>query len=198
MQIIEETYEKIGMHSIRKGEVKVLDDIYMIEDVAMGMKELKDKMEFLKEYKKRKTKAITEAMDKIQKEHDMLKNIILATLESKKEKTPLSFPGSCKISTRNQKDEWIIDDEDAFIDVLKAEKELDNVAEEMTSYKIIKKEANKLLEVWKKSGKVPDCVTREESKPSLSITYLEEEEAMDNEDLPAKGETPDFDQLDFS
>ena len=166
----------------------------------MGIKQLNKKLDFLEEYKKRKVKSIGDETNRIKEKISFYKEVIIKTLQEHKEKT-LSFPGSCKVTSKTPKaDNWTIDDEEAFIEALKKENELDRVTEELTTIKIIKKEANKLLEDWKKSGKVPECVTGTPPKTSLTISYFEEEKNIEEDKVPTKDESTidDFDQLDFS
>ena len=184
------------------GEVKALDDMYIIEDVAMGIKGLLRKIDFYQNYKKKKVSDIDKEVGGLKKRIEFLKKVILATLEQNKEKS-LSFPGSCKIVTRKVKGKWIVKDEESFINSLKDENEFDQVVEELIEHKIIKKEANKLLNAWEESGKienVSDFVEKGQEKTSISITYLTNVESKKTEEknLASVSEKDnDYDSLNF-
>ena len=176
-----------------KAEIQPLDDMYMIEDVVMRVKELKKKIDFYRDYKKKKVsdidKEITNLIDRV----SFFKKVVLKTLEENKEKS-VSFPGSCKVVSRKPKDRWVIIDEESFIEMLKDENEIDNVAEKLIQYKLIKKEVDKLLNTWEKSGKIEesDCVEKEKTDTTISITYLEEEKIEESVNRDAK---VDYDKL---
>ena len=67
----------------------------------------------------------------------------------------MTFPGSCRITAKKSKDKWVIEDEDAFIEIAKKEKEIDNIATKIEGYNIDKTKANKLFKDWQKSNKFP-------------------------------------------
>jgi len=177
-----------------KAEIQPLDDMYMIEDVVMRVKELKKKIDFYRDYKKKKVsdidKEITNLIDRV----SFFKKVVLKTLEENKEKS-VSFPGSCKVVSRKPKDNWVIVDEESFIEMLKNENEIDNVAEKLIQYKLIKKEVDKLLNTWEKSGKMEetDCVEKEETDTTISITYLKEEKV--EEESINRDAKVDYDKL---
>ncbi len=124
--------------------------------------------------------------------------------------------GSCSISSRNQKANWQIDDEEEFIVVLqeakKAGEDIDNVLEEATVYTIIKKEANKLLDAWEQSGKLKgflskavkgkEVISKSPSKTTVAFKFVEKEEKEEDDvmdiSIPVKGgssSTEDYDTL---
>jgi len=177
------------------GEVKSLDDLYLLEDVALTIKGLEKKKDFYKDYKKKKSQDINDEIKVIENKVQFYKSIMVSTLESNKEKS-VKFPGSCSVSSRNQKAKWVVNDEEEFIAILqaaqKAGEEVDDVLEKVIQYNIRKREANKLLEIWDQSGKLEgflkkakkgsgDIVTKEPQKTTVSITFLEvDEDANDS------------------
>jgi len=91
-------------------------------------------------------------------------------LESSDEKS-LSFPGVGKVVTKQPKGKWNISDENSLISYLKEKLSAGDFEVVVpTKPSIAKKELNKILDTWEKSGDIPVCVAREESKISLSIT----------------------------
>ena len=145
------------------GEIQALDDMYLIEDTALTVQELTKKLDFYKGYKKKRAQDITNEMKVIENKIDFFKGIIIATLKKNKEKS-INFPGSCAVSTRNQKPKWQIDDEEEFINVLqeaeKAGEDIGDALEVVTQYNVKKTEAAKLLALWEKSGKLQDFLDK--------------------------------------
>ncbi len=192
------------------GEAKSLDDLYLLEDVALTVKDLDKKVVFYKDYKKKKVQDIKDAIKVIENKVAFYKSIMVSTLEQNGEKG-VNFPGSCKISSRNQRAKWVVEDEEEFIAVLQAAQksgeDVDDVLEKVVQYNIRKREASKLLEIWEQSGKLDgflkkakkgsgDIVKKEPKKTTVSIKFLEEEVEESIEDqvndvsVPVKDEEP--------
>jgi len=200
---MENIYDKPEMRElIEKGVVEPLDNLFLVDSVAMNIQEMDKKLDFYKEYKKQKNQDINNAINALDARKDFLRKVIISTLEKFQEKS-VTFPGNCTITSRKEGNKWIIDDEEALIEFLKTEKELAKCAEKITQYKIIKKEVNKLLDICDKKDAVPSCVTKKEGQTSIAITYVKtEKEQIDNEKVPSKIKlsTPqdNYDGLDFS
>jgi hypothetical protein len=177
------------------GEVRPLDDLYLLEDVALTVKDLEKQKDFYKGYKKKKSQDISDEVKVLDNKIQFYKSVMVSTLEANKEKS-VKFPGSCNISSRNQKAVWKVREEEEFIAVLqaaqKAGENVDDVLEEVTQYNIRKREASKLLDIWEQSGKLEgflkkakkgsgDIVQKEPAKKTVSIKFLEEvEEDVDD------------------
>jgi phage host-nuclease inhibitor protein Gam len=185
----------------KSGEVKSLEDLFLIEDVVLNIKNMEKKIDFYKAYKEKKIDDIKKEIGALENKINFLRETILKTLQDKKEKN-ISFPGTCKVTIRNQPPIWDIVDEEKFIEVLKKENEYNNIVEEMMEYNIRKKEANKLLNDWEKSGKVAQGVSKKNRGPSISITYLEGEDLesnIQNDHIVSKKDVENnYDKLDFS
>ncbi len=191
----ENVFRRKELHDMyASGDVKTLDDLYLLEDVALTVKELEKKMSFYKDYKKKKSKDISDEIQVLQNKTDFFKSIMVATLVSNKEKS-VKFPGSCTISSRNQKATWKVKDEEEFIAVLqeaqKAGENVNDVLEKVTQYNVRKREANKLLLMWEQSGKLDgflkkakkgsgEIVKKESARITVSIKFLDKEEEEDN------------------
>jgi hypothetical protein len=185
----ENVFRRKELHDIyAAGEVRPLDDLYLLEDVALTVKDLEKKKDFYKGYKKKKSQDIADEIKVLDNKVQFYKSVMVSTLEANKEKS-VKFPGSCNISSRNQKAVWKIKDEEEFIAVLqaaqKAGEDVDDVLEEVTQYNVRKREANKLLLMWEQSGKLEDflkkakkgsgdIVQKEPKKTTVSIKFLEE------------------------
>jgi len=195
-------FNKEVIHEIESsGEIKALDDMYMIEDVALNIKEWMKKIDFLKGYKKQKVEDVNKEIAVTENKIEFFKQVILSTLNENKEKS-LRFPGSCQVISRKGRDKWVIKDDDSFIELLEEYGEKDEIVEEIIQYKIIKKEADKLLVTWEKNGTLEsvssEIVEKENGKPSVTIKYEDEsdEEIIDETPVPTKEAVPtEFDQL---
>ena len=186
------------------GEVRPLDDLFLIEDAALTVQELMKELDFYKNLKKRKAEDISNQIKVVENKIDFFKDIILSTLKQHKEKS-VKFPGSVDVSSRNQKAKWKIQDEEEFITVLqeaqKAGEEVDDVLEVVTQYNVRKREADKLMQAWEQSGKLEeflkkarskDIVYKEPPKTTVSFKFFEKEEEEDDVDVmdipvPVKG-----------
>ena len=62
------------------GEVKPLDDLMLIEDVALTMGEISKQISFYKEYKNKKKKDVDDAIKVLQNKTEFYKSIIISTL----------------------------------------------------------------------------------------------------------------------
>ena len=127
--------------------VKPLEDLYLLEDAAMNIKEIDKKINFYKDYKNKKNEDIDREIDSLKDKNAFYRSIMVATLDDKNEKS-VSFPGSCKISKRKSPDRWIIADEEAFREAIKWDPEEDKILQEVTQYLIPKKEVCKILNIW--------------------------------------------------
>lgn len=196
MSEYENVFRRKELHDMHAaGEVGPLDDLYLLEDVALTIQELEKKKDFYKGYKKKKSQDISDEIKVIDNKVQFYKSVMVSTLESNKEKS-VKFPGSCSISARNQKAKWVVNDEEEFIAVLqvaqKAGEDVDDVLEKVTQYNVRKREASKLLDIWEKSGKLDDflkkakkgsgdIVQKDPKKTTVSIKFLEEvEEDVDD------------------
>jgi len=184
-------------------EIKSLDDLYMIEGVALKIKNLIEKVNFYKDYKKKKTAEIDEEIEKIDNRITFLKKIILKTLQDNNEKS-LNFPGSCNVITRKPPSTWLIKNEDAFFKKLKEEKEFDRIVETAVFKNIVKKEANKLLNAWEQSGKIEelpkDSVEKKQNEINISLTFgkKNKKKKKNKKETIFVNKEEDYDKLDFS
>lgn len=194
------------------GDVKPLDDLYLIEDVALMIKEFGKKVDFYKQYKKKKSNDVNDAIQVLNNQINFYKFVIVSTLKHNKEKS-IKFPGSCSVSARNQKAKWSINDEEEFIKVLqeakKAGEDVSDVLEEVIQYNIRKREASKLLMIWEQNGKldgflkkakkdVKDIVVKDPPKTTVSLSFIEEQEDEEvlEVDVPIKNTSKSSKNLD--
>jgi hypothetical protein len=171
MQSPKEVYEMMAA-----GTAEALEDIYKIENVAVDIQKMQDKIEFNDGLKKKRINEINDAVNVLENKINFYRSVIHKTMQAMKQKS-VTFPGVCKISCRTPSPSWTIEDEDAFITFVKEKGEKDRVLEEVpVQTKIIKKEANKLLNDLEKAGDVPEnIVTKKPVEESVSITFLNKE-----------------------
>lgn len=154
------------------GEAKPLEDLYSLEATSLIIKDLEKKVEFYKDYKKKKTDEIDKEIKKVSSKRDFLKDVIIATLKKNKEKS-IKFPGVCSISTRNNPHKWVIADEEEFIKqvekALAAGESAEGVVEEVLEKHIIKKEANKLLDAWEANGRLDEIAAEFDNGASFAV-----------------------------
>ncbi len=195
--MIDNGYEKVLQRQVLhdmliSGEVRPLEDVFLIEDTALKIQSLNKKIEFYKEYKKNRVQAINDEIKVVQNKIDFYTEVIIATLRENKEKS-IDFPGSCSVRSRNQKPKWEIKDDEAFINILRTVQEngepVDNILKEVVTYSIRKREADKLLDKWEGSGRIKeeieDIVSKIPSKTTIALSFEEKDEDVkdDFEDL---------------
>ena len=217
MSEFENVFRRKELHDMyADGEVKALDDVYLIEDTALTVQELLQKLEFYKAYKKKRAADITDEMKIIQNKIEFFKGIIIATLKKNKQKG-VKFPGSCTVSSRNQKPRWQIDDEEEFIAVLRAAQkegeDVDDVLEVVTQYNVKKTPAAKLLATWESSGKLEgflkkakegsEVISKTLAKTTVALSFVNEDDddaEIEEMVIPVKAgaspsKTEDYDTL---
>jgi hypothetical protein len=199
----EQIFHKQELYDLySKGEIVALDDLYGIEDIGLNIQEMNKKIEFLKEYKRRKRSDIDKEIEIMENKIDFFKKIVITTLKEKKEKG-VDFPGSCKAVSRNNKATWNITNEEEFKKIVKKAKEegekVEDSLKETVVIDIVKKNASKLLDIWEKNGNFEKyfevgedekpCVKKEPSKTTVSFRYpekIEDEDMIDETAIPTK------------
>jgi len=194
------------MDSVRKielkercaeNDVKPLDELYDIEDLAFIIKELTHKIDIQKGYKKSKTQAINDEIKVLQNKIDYYKKVIVSTLEKHDEKN-LTLPDACKVSLRKGRPKWIIDDEEALIETLIETEEIENCATKIEGWKTVKKDVDKILNDWEKSESLPSSVHKELGDKGLSISFTEPEEKVEEKvDMTVPIKEEDYDELEW-
>ena len=150
--------------------VTPLENESEIEDLIVAINGLNKRLGFLKKLKENRIEKINSDISKHSLRKERLQDVIIATLEKINEKS-LSFPGIGKVFVKHPKGKWEIDNEEELIEFLKKElskEDFDDVVPSKPS--ITKKELNKILDVWEKSGKLPTSVKREKADSSLTVT----------------------------
>lgn len=189
---VESVYFKI--ENILKG-TEELTDKFDIETVVLAMKDMNQKIEFLKELKKRRAQVIDEQVTLLENNMQILQNAIVNCLNLNKEKT-LDFPGVGKVQVRNTKGTWQINDSDALKAYIEASQR--NGSDYIDySWKFNKKEVNKLLNKLEENNNIPDYVSKEADRQSLSVSFAKDEPADVVAVSPASTSkvTHDFDKL---
>ena len=189
---IESAFFKID--NILKGTAE-LTDKFDIETVILALKDMNQKIDFLKELKKRRTQAIDEQISLLEGNVEILQNAIVNCLNSNKEKT-LDFPGVGKVQVRNTKGTWQINDAAALKEYIE-KSQRSSVDFIDYTWKFNKKEVNKLLNKLEENNNVPAYVTKEPDRQSLSLSFSKEEPVSvpPTNSVPVTTQTQDFDKL---
>jgi hypothetical protein len=190
------------MQSIAQDNIEALDSEFEIEEVIQLINKVDKDIEWMKGYKKYHADKVSSRLDSLSGRKEKLKSIIELTL-SNADKKSLSFPGTGKVSIKENKGTWNILDEKKLLDVLS--KELDeetygNIVQEQPA-KIAKKDLNKILNTWEKVDKIPDSVRREKTTNSVAVTFEKTIKSIDDADIEvAEGDAniEQYDSLDVS
>lgn len=171
--------------AIQGDEERPLEDLYNIESAISLIKKDEDRIEQYKALKKKRAEQIDVEIKKLEARVSHMKNIILLTLNDKKEKS-VKFPGVGSVNKRKIAAKWEISDEEKLLEVLKKRNELNNCTK--TKIDIVKKDLNKLLDMWHKSDEVPkDCINRVDEGESITVKYdvdIDTSETPDIDDVP--------------
>ena len=180
---------------LESGEASPLEDTFEIEDVLTFINSMDDRILFYNNLKKNRAKTIQKEIDKLEKKKQILKDIIILTLEQEGKKS-LTFPGVGRVSVKKRAGKWIVNDQDSLIDFLKDELP-DNEYEKIVQQKdvLVKKELNALLDKFESIQKVPSSVKRE-SDESLSLTVRMDKDA-DLEEVDLDGDTQKNDSNEY-
>lgn len=184
------------IETIERGSSVALSDISSIESALELIKKYEDQCYDLKEFKRQKTKIISEEIELVEGKIGFIRSIIAETLKTAKKKS-VKFPGLGKASHNIRKGSWDIKDEEALIKILKDEGE-DDCYEDKTSLK--KTPLNKLLNIWLDIDKIPkDIAERGKERDSITITF--EKPTVDVSSITVVKKSVDeldIDAIDFS
>ena len=166
------------IETLQSGQVRSLQDVNNIEAALELIKNSQDQIGQYKELKKKRVEAINQEIETLENRVEFFKQVISTTLKTAKQKT-IKFPGVGKVSCRTTKGKWVVLDENEILKILEEEDEVKTCVE--TKQVIKKTELNNLLDVWERVNKLPECVEREPSADSVTITY--EKATVDDPDV---------------
>jgi len=169
---------------IISGSIDSLESEYEIEDLLVAINRIKDKISFLENLKRQRSKDIQREIDKFDDRISKLEEVVKKTLKNAGRKT-LDFPGVGKVSIVNRKGKWVVQDESQLLEILK---EKDEAAYEKTitlKPVIAKKILDEILDQWEATGMIPDCVVHKDLTEHIKINFkkdvdIEETEEIDN------------------
>jgi len=183
------------------GNVRPLSDLYIIEDIAMQLQEIKEQINFYKDYKRKKNKDIRDSINGLEHRVNFFRDVIAKTLEVNDE-SKLSFPGSCSVSQVKPKPNWVITNESKLIEKLKEEDEFKNVGKVQINETLDKSKVNTLLDIWEQNGKIKEIedgvVYKDPGAPGVAIRYEEkvnEKEDKKEDDIEFISKDEDYDSL---
>ncbi len=167
----------------------VLSSAYEIENAMLVLDHLDSKVSWFKELKKARNKDLDSEVKYIEDRQKRLRSIILRTMkELEPDRKTLQFPSVGKVSRRQSKDSWSIDDEKLFLDFVETRGLKDQVLQIKESINL--REAKKIIADLSQTETVPG-VSKKEGTESISISF---EAKDDSKPSPLTG--LNFDDLD--
>ncbi len=163
-------------------EPQVLESEFDLEDLLAAIDSLNNKVKFLEQLKKQRSKSIQSEIDKLQGQNQKLRDVALLTMDNVDKKS-LNFPGVGRISVKEGRKSWMILDEEKLIQILNTELGEDdfNRLVQERQVGISKKDINPILDAWEATGKVPDCVLRKVNPSSVTVTISKDADIKDTE-----------------
>jgi Fe2+ transport system protein B len=152
-----------------------LDHSDQIEDALVVISAAEKKIDFLKKLKQRRINPINDAIKTQEQRIEILKKSISECMSKNKDKT-LDFPDFSKVTLKKIKGTWTIIDEENLAVHLKSLGKFDEVGEEIVQFN--KSKLNKVLDELEKNNNISDYVKREESRDSISISFVENSSVM--------------------
>lgn len=149
-----------------------------IEDVVLEIKRIERESEFLKELKQHRVASIDRRVKEGEQQIESLRAAILFYMQEKDE-TKLDFPDVAKVSTRNVKGSFEIEDDQKVQDHLRSLGVLEDVA--VAQWKFDKRKLNKLLGELKDNNNLPQGVTSIPDRTSVTISFADSADAKAKE-----------------
>ena len=183
-------------------EPKALESEFDLDDLLAAIDSINDKVKFLEQLKKQRSKSIQSEIDKLQCQGEKLRDVVLLTMNNVGKKS-LNFPGVGRVSIKEGRKSWIISNEDELIKKLYDELGEDDFNRLVQERQVImsKKDINPILDNWESVGKLPDCVEKKVNPPSVTVTIskdveIEEDTFEENEETETETET-EYDSLEI-
>ena len=173
-------YDKKKIVDIIEGNEDSLESLSDIEDLMLAMYDIDAKVNFLKELKRQRTATIQSEIDKQTDRKDLLRRMILNTLNSNKQKS-LNFPGIGRAVMKKASHKWNVIDETALLEELKdlvTEADLEDVTEQVV--KVRKKDLNNLLDILESRNTELSNAKKEQTPANVTITYDKAIKSDDN------------------
>jgi len=162
---------------LMEDEPQALESEFDLEDLLAAIDSLNNKVKFLEQLKKQRSKSIQAEIDKIQAQDTRLRDVVMLTMNSVDKKS-LNFPGVGRVSVKEGRKTWIISNEDELIQKLHDELGEDDFNRLVAERKVIisKKDVNPILDNWESVKKLPDCVQKKVNAPSVTVTISQDAE----------------------
>jgi len=169
---------------LMEDEPQALESEFDLEDLLAAIDSLNNKVKFLEQLKKQRSKSIQAEIDKIQAQDTRLRDVVMLTMNSVDKKS-LNFPGVGRVSVKEGRKTWIISDEGELIQKLYDELGEDDFNRIVQERRVIisKKDMNPILDNWESVNKLPDCVTKKVNAPSVTVTISKDAEITQEYDV---------------
>jgi hypothetical protein len=167
-------------NKINSNDETPLSDVYFVESVVAQIQTIDNKINEIKEYKRKKLEAIEISINTLEFRRNFCIKLILNTLNQFKQKS-ISFPGLANIHKKKESYKWVVKDEDETVLFLQQFPENNKALENVP--KINKRNLNSFLDTYEKNNSVPECILKEKTEETVVISFLNKENKK-VEDLP--------------
>ena len=149
-----------------------IQNAFEIEDLLVALNKLDKNIEFLKGLKKNRAEQIDAEINEYNLKVEWLRNMILMGMKehAANEKT-LNFPGVAKVTRRNVKGTWSIEDEKALITFLTEQGMKDEVV--AVKETVDKKKAKEVLEQLAKMRIPIAGAVRSDDSEGISVSFTQ-------------------------
>jgi hypothetical protein len=149
-----------------------------LEKLVLAVRNIREEVVFLKDLKKRRVAPIAEKLEKLERNEEELKSLILELMpELFPKKKTVDFPGIGKITKRTSKGKWEVTDEEELLQYARSH---DKHKELFDRKFVLKKRelASVLADIIKDDGEDPEGVmyVDPDSEFSLTVTLAKDED----------------------
>lgn len=179
-------FEAISSEKIREvlqgGDFETVAEL---EDALIEIRNVQQEAEHVRALKKRRTAHYDSEIKKMEERETILREAVERFMQNANKKS-LKYPGVGSFSRRSVKGKWNIENEDALI--AHCEKlGIGSDAYEQV-YKINKSKINKILDELNENNNLPEGISKEDDRESLTVTIEKDAESPQAEQVVAPKE----------
>lgn len=166
-----------------------LNSIYEVEELLLLIGDINRKVDFYKDLRRHRTNAIDAKVNTLTQKEEVLRQVILNTMKklAPDEKT-VHFPAIGKVSRRQLKDAWQVDNQEELISFLTKKGDKSEVTRVTES--LDKRKLNALLDKYKKNGVSAPGISVNVGGESLTVT-------LDKKDMSDPGTSLNSSEIDL-
>lgn len=171
-----------------------LNSIYEVEELLLLIGDINRKVDFYKDLRRHRTNAIDAKVNTLTQKEEVLRQVILNTMKklAPDEKT-VHFPAIGKVSRRQLKDAWQVDNQEELISFLTKKGDKSEVTRVTES--LDKRKLNALLDKYKKNGVSAPGISVNVGGESLTVT-LDKKDMSVGQGASLNSSEIDLDDLD--